>query len=330
MHKRGGDIRWLRRTKNPKVNGSKMNYKNFKLKTPDGTEIVCYKWEHEKPTFAFQIIHGMMDHSGRYERLAQFLNKNGAVIYSEDHIGHGKTAKSISDIGHMADKDGLIKATEHIIFFNQYIKSKHPDLPVVVLGLSMGSTMARLALMNDKKFGDLVILAAASGKPGIKETFGLGVVRILKLFGSKKRNASFNKSVIDNMNKSFTPGKTAFDAFSRDEERVKDYLSDPFGIKIVPTMQYFYDLLSAVSYVNKKKNILNSDLSRPLLLISGSMDPVGEFGKGISKLYNDLKLYGVKDIELKLYEGARHGILDEINYQEVHDDILTWITQRIN
>lgn len=62
-----------------------------------------------------------------------------------------------------------------------------------------------------------------------------------------------------------------------------------------------------------------------MFIFSGSMDPVGENGIGVKKVYELYKKIGIKEIEWKLYEGKRHEMLNETNKLEVYNDILNWI-----
>lgn len=67
----------------------------------------------------------------------------------------------------------------------------------------------------------------------------------------------------------------------------------------------------------------------PILIISGEMDPVGGYGKGVEKVYRKLSDCGVYDLKMKLYFGARHELINEVNKEEVFADILNWIEKRI-
>ena len=67
----------------------------------------------------------------------------------------------------------------------------------------------------------------------------------------------------------------------------------------------------------------------PVLLLSGEEDPVGAYGKGVRKVYNRLRQAGAQDVQLKLYPGARHEMLNEINREQVYQDILAWCEERL-
>ena len=68
----------------------------------------------------------------------------------------------------------------------------------------------------------------------------------------------------------------------------------------------------------------------PYLILSGDKDPVGENGKGVKKLAALYRKVGVQDIIMKLYPGARHEVLNEVNREEVFEDILRWLTEKYN
>ena len=59
------------------------------------------------------------------------------------------------------------------------------------------------------------------------------------------------------------------------------------------------------------------------------MDPVGNWGKGVREVYDNYLKNGVKDVTLKLYEGGRHEMLNEINKDEVYSDLLNWVESKI-
>ena len=63
----------------------------------------------------------------------------------------------------------------------------------------------------------------------------------------------------------------------------------------------------------------------PVLMVSGTADPVGDYGKGVQKAYNMMQDAGLENIVLKMYEGGRHGLLNETNRSDVAQDICFWI-----
>jgi alpha-beta hydrolase superfamily lysophospholipase len=99
----------------------------------------------DAPTHVVLIAHGYGEHLGRYERLADALVGNGAVVYAVDHVGHGKSAGDrvlIEDFEDVVEDVHQLDATA---------RQEHPGLPVVLLGHSMGGLIgARYA----QRYGD--------------------------------------------------------------------------------------------------------------------------------------------------------------------------------
>ena len=305
-----------------------MSFINYTIQSSDSLKLVCYKWEVENPKFAVQILHGMNEHMGRYDEFARFLTKNGIVVYGEDHRGFGKTANGVENIGHVSDKDGMNKIVEDTVLFHKHIKSENPNLPVVLLGHSLGSFLARMISVKYLEIADLYIFTGSGGDTGVKGRIGLLLASTLRLFGSEKRREFLNKVLFQEFNKSFKPAKTAFDSLTRDEKIVKKYMNDPFCTQ-TPSVQFFYDMANISFDVNKNKNIEKTDFEKPVLFVSGSMCPVGENSKGIKKVESIYKKIGVKDVQLLLYKDARHEILNETNRIEVYQDILSWTLSKL-
>ena len=67
----------------------------------------------------------------------------------------------------------------------------------------------------------------------------------------------------------------------------------------------------------------------PVLILSGSDDPVGEYGKGVQRTYESLRNAGLENVGMKLYQGARHELLNETNRAEVMSDINRWLNVNV-
>jgi alpha-beta hydrolase superfamily lysophospholipase len=305
-----------------------MAFKNYELTTSDNKQLVCYKWDIENPKAIVQIAHGMSEYSARYEAFAQFLNSNGIAVFAEDHRGHGKTAGSIGRVGHVADEDGMTKIMEDVVLLYKDIKKKYSKIPVFILGHSMGSFISRMLAYSYPEIYDGFIFSATSAHPGLKGTVGVKLAALIKSFGKRNRSKLFDSIAFGDFNKKYKPNRTQKDWLSRDEKVVDDYIKDKYCMQIF-SAQFFYDLASVSIDINEDTNITNSDLTKPILFISGDMDPVGEYGKGITKVVNKFKELGASDVSFSLYEGGRHEMLQETNKSEVYKDVLTWILAKI-
>ncbi len=66
----------------------------------------------------------------------------------------------------------------------------------------------------------------------------------------------------------------------------------------------------------------------PILIISGTEDPVGGYGRGPQEVYHRLFSAGHHDLTLSLYPGMRHEVLNEIGREKVYSDVLEWLNNR--
>ena len=111
-------------------------------------------------------------------------------------------------------------------------------------------------------------------------------------------------------NKAFAPNRTKVDWLSVSDNNVDAYIADPLcGQKA--SIGLFYEMLGGIRFISTPKNIASMNRNTPILFISGDKDPVGEMGKGVKHAYEAFRRAGVRDVELKLYKGLRHEILNE-------------------
>ena len=294
--------------------------------------IFVYNWYPEKKNTAravVQLAHGMQEHAARYKEFAEYLTDKGFIVYANDHRGHGKTADTIENLGYFADEKGWELVVENMYELTTIIKEEHPELPVFLLGHSMGSFLARTYIYTYVNEIDGVILSATGGNPGLIGKIGLALAkREIKKKGSKTHNPFLHNLMIGNFNNAFKPNRTNLDWLSRDYKVVDKYIKDPYCGGISCT-RFYYDILYGVNQINLKDNISKIPPDLPVYLFSGDNDPVGNFGKGVIQLYKTLKKAGIKDIEYKLYKKGRHEMLNEINKEEVYNDVVKWLERHV-
>jgi alpha-beta hydrolase superfamily lysophospholipase len=138
-----------------------------------------------------------------------------------------------------------------------------------------------------------------------------------------------DKLVFQNFNRSFKPARTDLDWISRDPVEVDKFLADPLRGKI-GSAGYFHDFFSGLLAMNDSVNIQSIPKELPLHFISGSADPVGgKAGKGIIQTCRAYQQVGLQDVSYKLYEGARHELLNETNKDAVTQDVIEWIAAHV-
>ena len=281
------------------------------------------QWAVEDPVCSVVISHGMVEHPARYDDFARFLNNNRIAVYGIYHIGHGEDAKQV---GHMdeGDFDRCIENLSSLIEI-----ARENGAPVILLGHSMGSFMAQHYITRYKNIDALILSGSTKAAPIAKA--GAIVSKVLNAFSRDKSKPSYfmNLMAFGAYNKAFPDPKSPFDWLSRDCRQVKKYVDDPLCGAIC-SIGFFTNLTGAMATMGKKENIEKIDRALPIYIQGGSMDPVSDMGKGLYALKKQYDELGVQRVELTVYEGARHEILNETNKDEVYENTLRFINSVIS
>ncbi|MGM7685068.1 alpha/beta hydrolase [Cytobacillus sp. Hm23] len=305
-----------------------MQVATFTYSATDSEQVYAKKWIpelSEHPKGIVQIAHGMAEHIGRYDTFAQVLVNEGYIVYGNDHRGHGHTANNEEDIGYFADTNGFDLVVADMFRLTNLIKEQHEQLPIFLFGHSMGSFLSRrfIQLHGEEITG--VILSGTGGDPGILGKIGARLAKNeMTRKGRRHRSKRLDKLSFGSYNKSFKPTRTDFDWLSRDQQEVDKYVDDALCGEVF-TSSFFYDLFTGLEVIHRRENILKIRKDLPIYLFSGTKDPVGNFSKGVSKVYEAYKAAGIEDVTCKLYKGGRHEMLNETNRDEVYEDIITWL-----
>ncbi len=275
-----------------------------------------------------QILHGMAEYSDRYEKFAHYLNKKGIAVFANDHRGHGATA-SEDEIGWFAETDGWDRIADDAFELADFITSQYGATTTFLMGHSMGSFLARTVMVKHPDFYTGVIIMGTGCSKGLVGKIGKMVAKHqIKKNGSKAPGTVMNNLSFGSFNKPFSPTITDFDWLSRDQKEVEKYIKDE-KCGFLCTNGFFYDLLSGVEFANNRENAESLPKDLPLLIISGDMDPVGDFGKGVKKVYNLYSNAGIADVTLKLIPDARHELLNEINKKEIYEILSNWLEKHL-
>lgn len=299
----------------------------------DGFEIWVNKWipdDTENIKGVVQLHHGLAEHSMRYDRLGSVLADEGYVFVAYDMRGHGRTgenaeAKGNGKFGKLADKDGFNRVVEdlHEMILND--KKDFPGKPVYLLGHSFGSFVSQGCI---EKYGSELtgcILCGTAGPMRALITGGCMLSAIVKAVkGGDSVVPLLAKASFGAYNKRIKNCKTANDWLSANEMNVSMYYEDKWcGIPL--TTSFFYDMTHGLKQIHKPGNIKKVPAELPVFFIYGSEDPVGTYGKTIKNLFNTYKKNGVKNVQIKAYEGDRHEIFNELDKETVENDVIAWI-----
>jgi alpha-beta hydrolase superfamily lysophospholipase len=280
--------------------------RRFSYPSSDGTQIAAYRWDAVgEPFAALQITHGMGEHALRYDHVAAALNRAGLVVYAQDQRGHGATAdlQGLGDLG----EGGWPALVGDIGRLTARARDEHPDIPLVLLGHSMGSFAVQQYLLDHSADVDGVILTGTAVIDLLEPALDLDQPLDLSLF-----------------NAAFQPARTDFDWLTRDEAIVDAYVADPrcgFGIDTAAAKAMFAGArrLADPGEVGR----MRPDL--PVYIAVGELDPVNGGLTLLTPLTDRYQAAGLRDVEVRTYPDARHEILNETNRGEVIGGVIAWL-----
>ena len=303
-----------------------MQAKQFQFALSDRSTAHLHRWLPDAPPrAALQIIHGMAEHGGRYARFARALTDAGYAVYAKDLPGHGRTARAPDELGHFADHEGWTYALSQIHQVRQHIAVEHQRVPLFVLGHSMGSFLLQDYLVQHGRDLAGAVFSASSGDLGPLRIIGLTLLRAETLwFGARHRSALAEALSFREFNRRYRPARTDFDWLSRDAAEVDLYIKDPrCGFRCSGAL--WVQLLSAAGAHGDIARLAALPKHLPVLLINGSDDAATRGEKGPRALERIYRRAGLGDVSLKLYEGARHELLNETCRDEVTRHLLDWL-----
>lgn len=290
------------------------------------TNIHACIWQAEgEPKAVLQIIHGMAEYAYRYAPFAEYLTKQGITVCAEDHLGHGKSVCSESDLGYFAEQKGYKTVLTDIRALTEIVKPKYAGVPYFVMGHSMGSFFCRkyISLYGEELAGAIVM---GTGFKSAATTGGAKfITRLVAAFkGWKYRSKFIDNAAFGSYNKKFE-NRTSFDWLSANPENVDNYIADPLcGVPF--TCNAFYGLFSVIGEACKAKTMKAVSQKLPVFIVAGADDPVGDYGKGVEKFCNKMSAYG-KNVSMILYRGCRHEIVNDICAPQLFEDISGFIAE---
>jgi len=276
-----------------------------------------------------QVVHGMAEYVERYEEFAEFLTQRGIVLTGEDHLGHGKSVGEGGKYGYFCEQDPATVLVRDVHRLKKITQERYPDVPYVLMGHSMGSFITRNYLFRYGTGISAAVIMGTGMQPSVVLALAKVAVGIEKLLhGSSYVSRLIDKLAFGGYNKRVESPRTEWDWLSRDEQRVDRYMADPMcGFTF--TVNGFGALFELVSRLHSKKNLSHIPKTLPVFMVSGTRDPVGDYGKGVRLAYDSLIAAGLKEVELTLYEDGRHELLNETNRAEVMQDIYEWIKRTV-
>ncbi len=302
--------------------------KEFKLQ--DNYNNILHTYMFDDVTYIkgiVQILHGINEHGLRYKDFAQYLNKQGYVVYVHDHVSQGLSRTKEDNIRNTVyfGKKGHLVLVDGINTIKERIKTDFPNTDIFLIGHSLGSILGRLYLINHQNEYKKIILNGASydNQKGIQFAILLG--SFMKLYKKKKPSNMFDnlfRQTQLRMNE-VTEINHFIEWLTRDKEYTKQNRKDKY-LYIRLSVSVFVDLFQSYKIINNLNNILNMNLNVPILLLSGTHDPSTNFSEGTENLHN-LFIQAGFDSTIITYNEGRHDTLQEINRETVYRDIVSFM-----
>lgn len=271
--------------------------------------------------------HGMAEHQQRYRGFFEYLTGKGYAVFMHDMANHGKSNQDFAIAGHFGNEGGNVNLIKDFKSVFDIARAEYPDKKIIIAGHSMGSFIARdfVAMYRDESFNGAIFIG--SGGPNPLAGVGAGITKMMaKTMGATHKSKLIDKMVFGAYNNKFEK-RTNFDWLTKDNAIVDAYIADKY-CGFLFTVSGMNDLIKIQTMANSDKWYSDVKTELPILITSGAMDPVGDYGKGLETVCSRLKETG-HNATLKLYDNDRHEILNELDKETVYADLNNWITENV-
>lgn len=285
--------------------------------TRNDVEKNIYCWPAKNPKAVLILTHGASEHIQRYDLFAKYLADNNVSVYGYNHLGH-KEYKFENHKGvHFGKKDGAKILVDDLEDFSYRIYQEHPDLPLFIMGHSMGSVILRNLLIKTRlNFDGAIICGSVNPSANILKS-GRSLAKFFtSVFGKEAYSKKLNLMVFSHPRKTLSHNKDNIDAYRNDE-----YAGMMFSNKAI------IDLLDLTANAANPKNIANMSKTN-YFIISGADDPFSKKTKDLQPFIEVLQANN--EVEYKFYEKMKHEIINETDREVVFDDILNFIKSSID
>lgn len=304
-----------------------MKNTTFTFEAEPELNIFVRKFEPESENLKGIVIisHGISEHSKRYSDFAEELNRNGYVVYVPDQRAHGNSSTTP---GLVHGEVGIIEKTAgDIDKLLDVAVREHPGLPVLLFAHSLGTLFGRKYIQeyHRAELKGVVLCGPLYLSEESTEYLLKHAPEVIKEHGSTYVDSETIGAVFAPFNERIQNPKTMNDWICTVDEVVQKYSEDP-QCGQPQSISYLYDIALALD-VYETESIQKIDKALSFLVIGGEEDPVCDYTEGpklISRLYKEA---GVQNVDVKMYPGVRHELLNESNREEVMADVVEWMNQ---
>lgn len=283
------------------------------------------RWEPQgEPKGVVQIVHGIAEHIERFEPFVSYLNACGYVVVAEDHMGHGRSIGTEGIRGYF--HGGWFAAIEDTRQLLRYTMKKYPDIPYVLLGVSMGSFMVRtlIAKYPDSGISAVVLCGTAWQPAGMLKAARSLAALICKSADEKEPSEMLQKMMFGSYNRRVEKPTSPNAWLCRDPQVVEAYDADPL-CGFPPSAGLVRDMMEGFRYIQDPARLGAMRKDLPVFFIAGQEDPVGGYGTGVETCVNAFRDAGMTQVACRIYPDDRHDVLNELDKLMVWSDVTNWI-----
>lgn len=272
-----------------------------------------------------QINHGLAEHSARYARFAGALSAAGFHTFAHDHRGHGANIGPRHPRGMFASCDGHLIAISDVGVINTHIRAAHPDLPLIMLGHSMGGLITMNYVTREPTGVDGVAIWNSNVGKTTERRAAMVLLYMERMFkGSDVPSSLLPKMTFRAWGQAIPDHRTLFDWLSRDSAEVDAYIADPMcGFDASVAM--WIDIFRMMQHGADDKNFGKVERNLPFHLTGGGADPATANGNAITRLGNRLSAMGFTTVNETIWPNTRHESLNEINRDTITQQFIDWL-----
>ena len=296
-----------------------------RMVSPTGADLAWHHAAAEGPQHGVLLVcHGLSEHARRYARFAAAMASHGFHVYAHDHRGHGETRAPDAIQGQFAPRGGARKALADVAAMRAMVRDRHPGLPLILFGHSMGGLIALTAAEEEPEGYDGLAVWNSNFNAGLAGRAGqaiLAVERALK--GSDVPSETLTALTFRAWKKRIANARTEFDWLSTDPVEVDAYVADPL-CGFDATVSLWSDLFSLCYGGASAERLARLAKDLPVHLVGGSEDPATNGGRETRWLAERLKAAGLRDVSLTILDGFRHETLNEVGREAATESFAAW------
>lgn len=294
------------------------------VNSPTGARLKLYVREADGEARAVvQINHGLAEHAARYAHFAEFLAGRGFHVYAHDHRGHGGTTAPDAPPRSFG-RDGAEKVIADAEAVHDLIAARHPGLPVILFGHSMGGLIAaNFVIRHSDRIGAAAIWNAnfTTGSAG-------QLARLILAWERFRRGSDVPSRVLPELTfrtwaKRIANRRTDFDWLSRDEAEVDRYIADPL-CGWDASVGMWRDIFRLIYAGANRENYRPASKDLPIQLVGGEWDPATSGGRAVRNFAKLLNRAGFSNLQTTVYPQTRHESLNELNRDLIMAAFADW------